>query len=102
MAAFYAPTALGKGRTWLPLVWLCLVLHILSRGFVDIYLVTSHFPFCNLKSYWGWIGVPWRLMAFAGGLLSVAAVVLQVVFLASRSSGGGAVGGSDGGIPGAR
>jgi hypothetical protein len=77
IAAYYL--ACGVLRLRQPRVaaaWLCAVGHLAIRGPVDFYLVTSHSPF-QTGWYWRSAALPWRLLAFAGGLASVAAISLQ-------------------------
>jgi hypothetical protein len=83
VAFYFAGVVCDIYRSSSLMLWACLFLHLLFRGFVDFYLVTRYFPLHPryVRAYWTSPGVGWRILAFAGGVASVVAVVLQVRLL---------------------
>lgn len=75
------------------ILWLCLIIHLLLRGLVDFYLVTQYFPLrprC-ITPYWTYPGAGWRVLAFAGAVASITAVMLQgrLLWIRLRNEGSG-------------
>jgi hypothetical protein len=87
VASYFAVAVCGMRRSSAPFLWLCLIAHLLFRGFVDFYLVTRYFPLRPpyIRGYWTLPGAGWRILAFAGGVASVTATVLQARLLWQRS-----------------
>jgi len=71
------PLAIKSSTCSAFLLTLCLVLHVLLRGLVDYYLITTYWPFIKSRFYWDHVGVGWWFLAFTGGIASVTAMGLQ-------------------------
>ena len=68
------------------LLTLCLVAHILFRGLVDYYLLTTYWPLAKSRFYWEHVGVGWWFLAFTGGIASVTAIAFQLYALITNKS----------------
>ena len=68
------------------LLTLCFIAHILFRGLIDYYLLTTYWPLTKSKFYWEHVGVGWRILAFTGAIASVIAMALQLYALITNKS----------------
>jgi len=82
-----AQLAAKNSKHFVLILMLCLTTHVLLRGPVDFYLISTYWPFTQSEFYWNHVGVGWWFLAFTGGIASVVAIGLRFFVLIANKCG---------------